>query len=49
MHTNLDPHALLHGAFYTALGTCVSVGVDHGLIGSLYFLLGLTTFLTARR
>ena len=42
-------HNLLHGAFYTALGLCVSTGVDHAIVGNLYYLLGLVTLVMARR
>lgn len=44
-----DPHQTIHGAFYTALGLCVSTGVDHAIVGNLYYLLGIVTLVMARR
>ncbi len=44
-----DSHQIIHGAFYTALGLCVSTGVDHAIVGNLYYLLGLVTLVMARR
>jgi hypothetical protein len=38
----LDQH-LVHSTFYCVLGICASMGVDHHLVGQIYFLLGLTT------
>ena len=42
-------HNNLHGAMYAGMGLAVSVGLDHSIVGQLYFLLAMICFTWPRR